>query len=278
VPSHPPDYLFVSDLDGTLLDHETYAWSPALPALAELKRRRLPLVLSSSKTRAEVVPLQQQLGLGTPLITENGAVLVLPGGVSAPPADAGRDAGPRLHVFGRDRADFLPRLHALRREHALPFAGFADWSDEEIAERTGLPVAAARRAGQRHGSEPVVWNGTDAELGRFRALLGEAGLDLVEGGRFHHVSAGADKARAVAWLREQYAQAWPAAVTRLVVLGDSPNDATMLDIADIAVVLPSLPAKEFAVRAPQVVRPERPGPAGWNEAVLGILGGVRNEE
>ena len=53
-------------------------YAAALPALDRLKRVQAPLVLCSSKTRAEMIPLWQELGLDAPLITENG------GGVFAP--------------------------------------------------------------------------------------------------------------------------------------------------------------------------------------------------
>ncbi|MGB9606864.1 MAG: hypothetical protein ACPL88_13400, partial [Bryobacteraceae bacterium] len=43
-----------SDLDGTLLDTARYDFTPALPALAALRRHGFPLVLVSSKTRAEM--------------------------------------------------------------------------------------------------------------------------------------------------------------------------------------------------------------------------------
>ena len=55
-----PGYIFFSDLDGTLLDHENYDWSAAKPALSELKRQGLPLILASSKTAAEIAPATQR--------------------------------------------------------------------------------------------------------------------------------------------------------------------------------------------------------------------------
>lgn len=46
-----PALILFSDLDGTLLDHDTYDWSPAQPALKQLAALEVPLVLTSSKTR-----------------------------------------------------------------------------------------------------------------------------------------------------------------------------------------------------------------------------------
>lgn len=66
-----PVRLVFTDLDGTLLDHETYSFAPAAEALAALKARGVPLVLASSKTAAEIAELHRALGLGdTPAIVE----------------------------------------------------------------------------------------------------------------------------------------------------------------------------------------------------------------
>ena len=48
--------LVITDLDGTLLDGETYDVRPAQPGLDALRERRVSLVLCSSKTRAEMEP------------------------------------------------------------------------------------------------------------------------------------------------------------------------------------------------------------------------------
>ena len=48
-----------TDLDGTLLDHYTYAFNEALETIKSLKARGVPVVPCTSKTRAETVKLMQ---------------------------------------------------------------------------------------------------------------------------------------------------------------------------------------------------------------------------
>jgi len=67
--------IVFSDLDGSLLDHDTYDWRPARPALEALGERDIPLVLVSSKTLAELEEYRGQLDLPHPVVAENGAVL-----------------------------------------------------------------------------------------------------------------------------------------------------------------------------------------------------------
>jgi mannosyl-3-phosphoglycerate phosphatase len=272
-PDSAPSHIFVTDLDGTLLDHDTYSWEPAAPALAALARLRLPVVLCSSKTLAEMEELQRELAMDAPMIAENGAVVTLPARFPGPLPAGGRARGSfRAYGLAPELAEILPVLHGMRREQGLAFAGFSDWDEDEVAARTGLPIHRARQAKRRSATEPILWTGDREGLARFRERLQGRGLSLVQGGRFQHVSAGADKGRALGWLRERYAQAWPGARTVVVALGDSPNDASMLSSADVAVVVPAREPRSFSVTAPKVVRPERPGPAGWCVAVLDILG------
>src|SRR5215467_11671757 len=69
--------LVFTDLDGTLLD-ENYSWRGAESALAELRRLRVPLILCTSKTRAEVQKLRTALKNNDPYSVENGGMVVIP--------------------------------------------------------------------------------------------------------------------------------------------------------------------------------------------------------
>ncbi|MGH7164393.1 MAG: HAD hydrolase family protein, partial [Nitrospiraceae bacterium] len=50
--------VLFSDLDGSLLDPLTYSFNAARDALEALRTRRIPLVLATSKTRAEIEPVR----------------------------------------------------------------------------------------------------------------------------------------------------------------------------------------------------------------------------
>lgn len=57
---HQP-LMIITDLDGSLLDHHTYRWDAATEWLTTLKQYAVPLVICSSKTAAEIIPLQKGL-------------------------------------------------------------------------------------------------------------------------------------------------------------------------------------------------------------------------
>jgi ribonucleotide monophosphatase NagD (HAD superfamily) len=53
--------IVFTDLDGTLLDESTYSHAEASPALHLILATSTPLVLCSSKTRAEIEVLREQM-------------------------------------------------------------------------------------------------------------------------------------------------------------------------------------------------------------------------
>ena len=46
-------FVIFTDLDGSMLDAETYSFQAARPALQKLKKKQVPIILCTSKTRAE---------------------------------------------------------------------------------------------------------------------------------------------------------------------------------------------------------------------------------
>lgn len=72
--------LVFTDLDGTLLDHHTYSFEPALPALNALKEKNIPLIICTSKTRAEIEKWRLELRTDHPFISENGGAIFIPKG------------------------------------------------------------------------------------------------------------------------------------------------------------------------------------------------------
>ena len=73
-----PAWIVMTDLDGTLLDHQSYRCTAAQPALAALKQRQIPCIMNSSKTFSEMVQLRAELDFSDGFASENGAALFIP--------------------------------------------------------------------------------------------------------------------------------------------------------------------------------------------------------
>ncbi|NOR81504.1 MAG: HAD hydrolase family protein [Methyloprofundus sp.] len=55
------NWLIFTDLDGTLLDHDNYRFDQAIPALEKVNRLKIPLIINSSKTYAEIKAIRQKM-------------------------------------------------------------------------------------------------------------------------------------------------------------------------------------------------------------------------
>ena len=64
--------IVFTDLDGTLLHPRTYSFEAAMPALKLIKEKDVPLILCSSKTRAEIEVYRKKLDNQHPFVSENG--------------------------------------------------------------------------------------------------------------------------------------------------------------------------------------------------------------
>lgn len=251
--------MIVTDLDGSLLDHHTYSWQPAEPWLEKIRQHSIPLVFCSSKTASEIIPLQQKLGFsGAPFIAENGALVQI---------DTADGASQRHHG-GKDYSEICHCLRRLRQQYQFRFSGFADFSDREVAEITGLTPREAALARRREASESLVWRDSERQFDAFRAQLAAEGLELIQGGRFWSVMAsGSGKGAALAWLLRNYPQQRPLTT---IGLGDGPNDSPMLEKVDYAVVIKGYSKTPVTLQRQDqqnVYHTSAYGPAGWSEGL-----------
>ena len=73
-----PIKLIFTDMDGSLLDHHSYSFKPAVEMLDKLEIQGIPVIPITSKTKAELLPLRKQLNNSHPFIVENGAAIYIP--------------------------------------------------------------------------------------------------------------------------------------------------------------------------------------------------------
>jgi mannosyl-3-phosphoglycerate phosphatase len=273
----PAESLVVfSDLDGTLLDHATYDLDAARPALERLRAAGVPLVLCTSKTRAEVEPVRDVLDNRHPFIVENGGGLYIPVGYFPFELEA---AEPRSGYWVMSIGDPYPQLvRALARAaeaSGVGVRGFASMSDEQVADATGLSTREARLARAREFDEPFVILEPE-RANDLLAAIERDGNRWTRGGRFYHITGPSDKAGAVRRLISLYRR--QRGETRTVGLGDAPNDAGFLSVVDVPILLASPRLDQLRALVPRGQETVLAGPSGWNEAVLAVLDAWQGDE
>jgi mannosyl-3-phosphoglycerate phosphatase len=268
-------WILFTDLDGTLLDRETYEPGPSLGALGRCRDADLPVIFCSSKTGAEIRSYHERYAShpGSPFIAENG------GGVFFPLDHWDKPPG------GEETERFWKVTLGARHEEALRVlveaAGsvgvrvrtFSGMTPEEISRRTRLSLEEARSAGQRDFDEPFWIDGNEAPetFAAFEEAIEEGGMRLTRGGRCFHVHGASDKGRAAHYVRQHYEEVvggvWAAAV------GDAANDLPMFRVVERAYLVkgdngnydPDIPREGNIRFMPGV------GPFGFSQAVDDLL-------
>ena len=211
-----PDRVVFSGAGGGLLDRETGSHERARPAIAALARLGVPLVLCSSRPRGEVMLVSRLLGLGAPVIVENGAALIVPDGHLRGGVPGGeRDGGFQVLRLG-------PRRETLRE--ALT----------EVAAAARVDIRAAEAPGREHTVAFLVE--TEEDAAALAQAAAERGLRVARAERLYHLCGGADKGLAVRTLLSLYQREGRRPGT--IALGAWQVDLPMLRAVQRPIVLP----------------------------------------
>lgn len=263
--------LIITDLDGTLLDPASYAFDAALPAIRHAQAHNIPLILCSSKTRAEIEVYREQLGNSHPFISENGGGIFVPHGYFAAPVAGEEIDGYQVIVLGTPYDEVRRQFVELRERLGVAVRGFGDMTAEEVAALTGLTREAAKLSMQREFDEPFVFDEAPDE--RFLQAIEAAGLRWTQGNLFH-IMGRHHKGRAIGLLKELYQRQFGALTS--IGLGDSLNDLPMLTVVDQPVLVRHEDGSyDRRIEIPYLMKTRLPGPAGWNETLLQLLSGNR---
>ena len=259
--------VIFTDLDGTLLHPKTYSFREAGPALALIREQNIPLVLCSSKTRAELEVYRERLHNSDPFIVENGGAIFVPTGYFTFLTAKTLREGYLVSAFGKPYQDIRREFVRLRESLHVPVRGFGDMTTDEIAALTGLAPEEAALAREREFGEPFIFeHGVDE---RFLKAAEQRGLSWTQG-RLYHLMGDQDKGRAVRQLKQWYENERGTLIT--IGLGDGLNDLPFLKEMDHPVLVQKEDGSyDPRVDIPGLIKAHGIGPAGWNRAVLELL-------
>jgi mannosyl-3-phosphoglycerate phosphatase len=264
--------VIFTDLDGTLLDQTTYSFEPAQPVLHLIRQKDIPLVLTSSKTRAEIEFYRRKLENGHPFISENGGAVFIPRNYFSFQFSYDREIdGFFVLELGIFYSMIVEVLESVRKETGILIKGFSDLTEEEISSLCDLDIKEAVLAKKREYDEPFMIEGGEKEIKIVREKIEEKGLNYAWGGKFHHILGKNDKGKAVKILKELYENHFFSIFT--IGIGDSLNDLPMLSVVDRPVFL-----KGGDDVSPEILSPIQnftiingTGPQAWNEVILSIV-------
>ena len=262
--------VIFTDLDGTLLDHSTYSFEKALPALNSIRQREIPLILCSSKTRTEIEHYRKKLANIHPFVSENGGGIFIPKNyfdfpLSSASYSIEEEAAYNVIRLGARYSDLRIAVRELQQE-GFEITGFGDMTARELADMTNLHIDEALMAKERDFDEPFIFKGMDHEMPHLFRSISKKGFNFTQG-NFFHILGNSDKGIAMNLLSELYRKQFSELVT--VAIGDSLNDLPMLERADYSVLVQKPDGSyDSNIDLPHLMKPDGIGPDGWNKALL----------
>lgn len=267
-------WLVITDLDGTFLNHHDYSYEACLLTLDKLSSLNIPVIFNTSKTYSETIELQQQLNITAPFIVENGSAIYLPMTLfMEKPVD---QAIPRDQYWQIITGETIKTIHSRVSYFLEKIPGLIQLSSstpQQVSMLTGLTTSQAANAIEREFSEPLMMKDGNAFDQSFFDIINENGLTTLQGGRFLHVLGKCDKGMAIETLASCYNSS-----VKTIALGDSANDAAMLMRADIPVVVraPGNTALLQQLSPPFITTST--APEGWAEGIEYALQYIQEED
>jgi len=237
--SRIPSFVVFCDLDETLFDSRTFSIeAQAREAFRQIERQHVPVVLCSTRTRAELERIQQELGISQPFVCEAGAALFVPQSYFGHTiADSRHIAGYDVVEFGRPHADIALILQRTAARLSVGIVTFSDMSVEDVALDCKLPMMVARLAKLREYSEQFRFVDGDQEaMRRFLKALNGAGLECRGRGRYYLVAAKCG-GMAAQRLRDLYEKSCGEVMA--AAYGDHGTAASLLRQAELPLVVQS---------------------------------------
>ena len=257
-------YIIFTDLDGTLLDSDTYSFKAAEKAIEKIKKREIPLIICTSKTREEIEKHRKKLFNTHPFISENGGGIFIPKGYHDFNIDATTVDKRYLIIQLGVKYSKLRAIIKKIRETGISIKGFGDMSIEEIKKETGLSITRAASAKKREFDEAFMIKEKDKR--KVSEIITRHKFKMTQGGRFYHITGNSDKGKAVKMLTSFYKRKYKNIIT--IGLGDTKNDYSMLDCVDIPILVQK---KDGTYSSDNYKKADGIGPVGWNKAVLEVI-------
>jgi mannosyl-3-phosphoglycerate phosphatase len=275
-----PSIVVFCDLDDTLFEPHAFAGDASTHgALSRIEHAHVPLVFSSSKTRAEIELIQQEIGINQPFICENGAALFVPRGYFGFRVEQARHAaGYEVVEFGKPYAEVVASLHGAACRLDMKIVGFSDMSVEDVAIDCDLSMLQARLAKLREYNEHFrVVDDKRGALPRLFKALRAADLTCTRRGAYYHVGA-IHREHAGRFLGGLYRRAFGQVVT--VAFADHRGATPLLRSAEMSLVVASSAPDEMTYLLTHVPRARltvADSVGAWAEVILEIAGAAQRD-
>jgi mannosyl-3-phosphoglycerate phosphatase family protein len=261
------EIIIFTDLDGSLLNHDNFEFKKIKDFILECLLIGIKIIPNSSKTKKEIEIFSSQLGMKLPYIVENGAaihnldVLNPAFKIENNSLVLSRTIEEILEIFNKEvPKNFKEKCSFLK-----------DMDKKQQQQILGLSEQFLPFALDRDYSIPFIFNGSHHLIDEFRLILETLEMKLHEGGRVFNISDNCSKGSALKSLIDKLKKDF-LLNPFIIVVGDSPNDISMLKEAHQPCVVP-LPNKNNLdnLEIKNILRAKQCAPEGWEEVIRSSL-------
>jgi mannosyl-3-phosphoglycerate phosphatase family protein len=238
--------ILFSDLGQMFIDSRSGSWETTAPVFERIRQKRIPWVLVTNKTRAEIELWSEETGIRYPFIVEDGAAIFFPKGQMSLPFRAKVKSGYQVLEFGNSHDELITDLERACEMSGCLVRTFHEMELGELSQDAGFSPFHALLAKQREYSEAFRILHGDPE--RLTSAIQQIGRRIVWRDRFFHITGNNHVAGAVRIVAQAFALSY-GNITKIGI-GTGPYDTPFLKLMDRVVLA---------------------GPDTWNEATLTIL-------
>jgi len=255
--------IIFTDLDGTLLD-DNYSHKKAINALKLIRKKNIPLVFCTSKTKAEIEYYRKKLGNKEPFVSENGGAIFIPKGYFDLRFKFDKkDKNYLIIELGTDYNKLLPVIKKMKNNFNIK--NFNSMTAKEISKISNIPLVNAKLAQKRNYDEPFILVKKTDEKALIK-IIRKNKLNFTKGGRFYHIMGNSDKGKAVKILINLFKKKY--GIISTYGFGDANNDFEMLNSVDKGYLVMKNNRKYASKKYRKAYGV---GPVGFNKEVLKIL-------
>ena len=255
--------IIFSDLDGTLLDKNTFKFEAVEDYFRDLIQKGITIIPNSSKTEAELLDFNKQYNLKLSFISENGSAIhqldlinkKLPNKISLSKSidQIYKKFNETISLNIRQKIIFISSLNI-----------------EEQSRIFGLPKDKMLLAKERKHSIPIQFKGNEIEKNDFIKLINDVGLSVHSGGRIMNICDNTNKSIAMSKTIELISKETDDKIITIGV-GDNENDIEMLKNCDYACLVKNENFDSSLINIDNLIKSDEPSPKGWSDVIKTAL-------
>ena len=255
--------LIFTDLDGSLLDKETFKFDVIKDYFKELVRNGIIIIPNSSKTEAELLDFNEQNNLDLSFIAENGSSI---------------HRLNKIHQNLPDKIIISRTIDEIRNIYeeniSLDFENkithILELEREKQQKILGLPLDKIKLAIKRDHSLPIKFNGTEIEKKEFIKIMKNSGLTIQTGGRIMNVCDNVNKSKAMSRALQLIRKQLDDEIITIGV-GDNENDIEMIKQTDYPCLVKNDNFDSSLINIDNLIKSDEPSPKGWSDVIKTAL-------